>query len=257
MTTKKCVLIADDIKEYLYEEIPDDLRLICGADLEIITAADLQETLQKAVVHGRNSEQPLDLIVLDMHMPLHKGAKTIEPKAGIDALMVIQLLAKGEVASIDCPIVIYTAYASLQNCFLAAKAGARAYISKFQQEYDDRPTEGGREEFVSVCKELLSSIDKNTVSAYSQWLDINSRWLDVTFLGKWVALVQKNAAEKAGLADPSKHPERDGIVILSGATRKEVVDLVLSMPELLREFPEIFMVTKTEGLKATKMEEKK
>ena len=241
---RSLVLIADDAPSYRETTIPNLLRTMKGVQVDIIMAKDVHETIRQVLEHGPNSPNPLDLIVLDMHMPPEAAIALPEPTAGVWALNVI---SSSRLSSPHCPIVIFSAYPSFNDCFLAAQAGASAYITKLAQELPEKKTEGGPAEFVRVCQKLLSPEEKGKphgkpTALSNEWLKLNHEWLRKNFGGRWASFVFKKVAEKASLTDRTKYPERDGVVVLLGDCYEEVQALVLSAPALYRDVPPIIKV---------------
>ncbi len=241
------VLIADDVPSYRERAIPDLLRTIKGVQVDIITAKDVHETIRQVLEHGPDSPNPLDLIILDMHMPGTARTSSVLPDAGHEVLRVIHVLRDMHLCKPSCPIVVFSAYPSFEDCFRAAQAGASAYITKMTQDLPEGKAEGGPGEFVRVCQELLSPEEKDKprgkpTALSNEWLKMNHEWLRKGFGGRWASFVFKEVAEKASLTDRTKYPERDGVVVLLGDSYEEVQALVLSSPVLYRDVPPIIKV---------------
>ncbi len=138
------VLVADDDQKFREEHIPKALGRI---NARILKAADVAEACRLAVEHGPDSDDPLELVVLDMHMPLREDAIEAEHDGGIHFLK--------SILDIQRPAVVFTAYASFRNCTLAIRAGASAYLPKMSQEVYEGGREGGVDDLVATCKRLL------------------------------------------------------------------------------------------------------
>ena len=107
--SKMRILIADD-----EEGIRESLNLILSDDYELVFAKDGQETLAKL------SQEPVELVLLDIKMPKLDG---------LDVLR--QLKGRG----ISTPVIVLTAYQSVELAQDAIKLGARDYLPKpFERE---------------------------------------------------------------------------------------------------------------------------
>jgi CheY-like chemotaxis protein len=196
------------------------------------------------------------LIILDMHMPISEGKSVVENDAGIKVLHLLNVLTGMHLRDRRCPIVVYTAYPSFADCFQCAQAGAAAYVSKVITELPEGKVEGGPQQLVQVCQRLLSPVEREQPRGIStafsdEWGRINGLWLRKNYGRKWAAFVRTAVAQKAAqehtwLADRSKYPERDGVVVLLGDTYEEVVTLVLSSPALYQDVPPIIRIPSPE-----------
>ena len=105
------VLIADD-----EEGVRESLSLILSADHEILSVPDGDQAMEAI-----NRQGPFDLILLDIKMP---------KRDGLDVLR--QVKAKG----LSTPIVMLTAYQSVELAKEAVKLGASDYVTKpFNREH--------------------------------------------------------------------------------------------------------------------------
>jgi CheY-like chemotaxis protein len=138
------ILVADDDKEFREELIPTALGRI---NARIVSAADVDEACSIAEEHGPESKDPLELVVLDMHMPLDEEAIETVEDGGIQFLQ--------RIIAMQRRVVVFTAYASFRNCALAIRAGASAYLPKMEQELYEGGVEGGVDDLVETCKRLL------------------------------------------------------------------------------------------------------
>ncbi len=101
------ILIVEDDADMreLLEEILSD------ADFETVTAANGRF----ALAHVENEQAQIDLIVTDVQMPELKGD---------------ELLAKVRQARIETPVVVITAFGSVENAVEMVKQGAFSYLTK-------------------------------------------------------------------------------------------------------------------------------
>ncbi len=105
------ILIADD-----EEGIRESLNLILGEEYDLLFAQDGEETLAKL------QQEPCDLVLLDIKMPK------------LDGLEVLRRL-KAKPANHLPPILVLTAYQSVELAREAVKLGARDYLPKpFERE---------------------------------------------------------------------------------------------------------------------------
>ena len=106
---KPRILIADD-----EEGIRESLNLILGDDYDLTFACDGEETLDKLEAGG------YELALLDIKMPKLDG---------------VEILRQRNARRLDTPIVMLTAYQSIEMAKEAVKLGARDYIPKpFERE---------------------------------------------------------------------------------------------------------------------------
>ena len=235
---KLVVLIVDDEKEYREELLPNEFFNI-GAT--VVTASDVDSALRLiASRFGPSASEHLDLMVLDMHMPLAEYGASVDEEAGVKLLN--KLFSLHEYKLVECPVIVFTAYASFTNCVRAIKAGAADYIAKTATE---DPCEGGLNGLMSSCRRLLFPGPPRTrleTVPTADWLRLHGSWLRENFKEKWVAFIGEHIARSAGLADVAQYPVLDGIVILSGATYDEVRAAIANQPTLLEQLPTVVQV---------------
>lgn len=106
---KSRILIADD-----EEGIRESLNLILGEDYELVFARDGEETLAKL------KSDSFDLALLDIKMPKLDG---------------LDVLKRLQSAQVPTPILVLTAYQSIELAKEAIKLGAMDYLPKpFERE---------------------------------------------------------------------------------------------------------------------------
>lgn len=104
------ILVADD-----EEGIRESLSLILGEDYDLVFAVDGQETLAKLTA------ERFDLVLLDIKMPK------------LDGLDVMKRLKE---QGITAPVLVLTAYQSIELAKEAVKLGALDYVPKpFEREH--------------------------------------------------------------------------------------------------------------------------
>jgi CheY-like chemotaxis protein len=234
---KSLVLIVDDDSDYRESLLPIELERI-GA--RSVAASDVDGALRLIESKfGPGSSDRLDLVILDMHMPLGASPGPIDEKAGVKLLN--KVFGLHEYRLIDCPVVVFTAYGSFRNCVSAVQAGAAAYIPKAPLEDTG---EGGLNDLLSNCKALLfpEATTASNVLPSSDWLRLHGKWLQDRFHGKWVAFCREQTARYVGFTDTAKYPSLDGVVLLSGHSYEEVRSVVVTHPTLFEELPVIVEV---------------
>jgi len=107
--SKMRILVADD-----EEGIRESLSLILGDEYDLDFAADGEQTLAKL------TQQRFDLVLLDIKMPKRDG---------------LEVMKRLREAHIDAPILMLTAYQSVELAKEAVRLGALNYLPKpFERE---------------------------------------------------------------------------------------------------------------------------
>ncbi len=104
---KERILIVEDdaaMRELLEE-------VLAEADFEVVTAANGRF----ALAHVENEQEEIDLVLTDLQMPELKGD---------------ELLAKVRQTRIETPVVVITAFGSVENAVEMVKKGAYSYLTK-------------------------------------------------------------------------------------------------------------------------------
>ncbi len=104
---KERILIVEDdaaMRELLEE-------VLAEADFEVVTAANGRF----ALAHVENEQEEIDLVLTDLQMPELKGD---------------ELLAKVRQTRIETPVVVITAFGSVENAVEMVKRGAYSYLTK-------------------------------------------------------------------------------------------------------------------------------
>jgi DNA-binding NtrC family response regulator len=109
---ERILIVEDDadMRELLEEILAEE-------DYEIITAANGRF----ALAHIENEQERIDLIVTDVQMPELKGD---------------ELLRKARERRAETPVVVITAFGSVENAVEMVKAGAFSYLTKPFQTKD-------------------------------------------------------------------------------------------------------------------------
>ena len=226
------ILVADDDREFREELIPEALGRL---NARVLKAKDLQEACLVAAEHDASSEDALELIVLDMHMPLHEDTKEIAANGGIQFLRGFDLST--------CPVIVFTGYGSYRNCVGAAQAGAAAYLPKMTQDTFEGP-EGGVDQLVETCRRLLEKpkveADETRLPPDDDWLSRNYDWLCQEFGGRWIAFVHPVPTVKTGLAG-TKH---DGLLIVGDESQEKLRRTIVPELPRLGTIPPIVFVPK-------------
>jgi len=244
-TRKSLVLVADDEEEWqnLIRDSVEELNA------RVIVARNVQEACQLAAKHDPKSKDALDLVILDMWMPLDAGPipKTEEARkdkeekeqeGGIAFLRSYRL--------VKCPIIVFTQWPSFANCVKAAREGAWAYVSKRELE----SMEWGITVLQDLCRQYLpdSSAAKTAPTSSEErfpqsvpskdWLGRNYEWLRRECSGQWVALVSATAIQDREL----EKLEREGVAVIRGDSYEAVRELVVGDHAVLGQSPEIVFV---------------
>jgi CheY-like chemotaxis protein len=228
------VLIVDDDKEFREDIGPEFITKQLGS--RVIKAEDVESGLRQLAEHDPHSADPVDLLIIDMHMPLSDDEIKISDEAGILCLRYAKRF------NLDPPIVIvFTAHPSYDDCVRAAKDGADAYVLKLG--------EAGKEEplvvLETVCKQYLAqTIEKQAPVPSADWLGEHYGWLCGAFGGRWVALIEKDDAAKAGYDVSSENRVQAGLFIIVGDSYSEVRDQIIAESALWKAEPAIALLPK-------------
>jgi CheY-like chemotaxis protein len=184
------VLVADDDREFREELIPKALGELRA---RVLQAANVAEACFLAAKHGAGSDDPVELVVLDMHMPLHENCLDVARDGGIRTLQFF--------GRCTAPVVVFTAYPSFRNCVAAVRAGASAYLPKKSQSVYKEEPEGGRDDLVETCRRLLEGRPAEPPPPRTlpepDWMQENYEWLCGQFAEKWVAFIEPDKARAA------------------------------------------------------------
>ena len=222
---KPLILVVDDVPEYRESLLP---RLVEAIGCRVCKASNVQEAAIEASRHGPKSSDPLDLVILDMHLPLDAMSATVaEDDGGIQFLLGYRFYR--------CPVVVFTAYPSYRDCVVAMKAGATDYILKVRVG-----NEGGPDALREACERILKPTQgtEDAIPTRS-WIEENHQWLGARYRGKWVAFVDKALGEHAKLQVDA---ERDGVLLLAGDSYEDVRERIQTSPEVLRSRPSLLLV---------------
>lgn len=224
LTREPLVLVIDDVELFAKELLPE---MFSQMGCRVVSASNVQEGTKLAAQHAPESDDPLDLVVLDMHMPLEEAEGRIAQDAGIRFLKEYRLS--------DCPVVVFTAYPEFSNCVDAVKAGATAYIPKTSRKNQ----EGGPDDLRETCRRLLfESNEPEEVAPTKKWMQENSEELARRYNGKWVAFV---SMDMKGLNTEIGDP-LNGVLLIDGDSFDEVRRKVIDSSVVLGTLPPIFRV---------------
>ena len=106
MIKERILIVEDDaaMRELLEE-------VLAEADFEVVTAANGRF----ALAHIENEQEQIDLVVTDVQMPEIKGD---------------ELLAKVRMCRAETPVIVITAFGSVENAVEMVKRGAYSYLTK-------------------------------------------------------------------------------------------------------------------------------
>jgi CheY-like chemotaxis protein len=225
------ILVADDTPEYRDDIIPDRLGEDLGA--RSIGAGNVVDACVLAAKHHASSDDPLDLIVLDMHMPLHKDTIEVAKDGGIQFLRAYRL--------VQCPVVVFTAYWSFCVCERAIRSGATAYVPKQSVNTGDGGTEGGINDLVETCRRLLkpAAVAKPArLPPSDQWLRDHYTWLCQEYPNRWVAFIEAESARAARITGT----EREGLFVVVVESEERLQQTMISVVAKLGSVPPIVFV---------------
>jgi CheY-like chemotaxis protein len=194
-------------------------------NIRVVTGISIDEACIIMDQHRPESDDPLDLVVLDVQIT-----------EGYDGVEVLNRFREYRLISLDCPIMLFTTQPSYKNCIEAINAGVTDYIPK--SEVMDG--QDGFDKFAQSCAPYVSgkaSIARR-VTAIEEWLTRNQQWLNERFSGQWIAPVAVNAAQKAGIAVES----REGVAILHGDSCENLTRQIIDFPSIRCSLPRIFYV---------------
>jgi CheY-like chemotaxis protein len=227
-------LVVDDEPEW--REITRVMLQRIGA--EVLLADTIERACEIAAEHPPGSPAALTLAVIDMHMPRGTQDVPLDEQAGISVLRAVHVLHTYRL--VQCPVIVFTAWPSYENCAKAVKAGAWAYICK---KKDDDGTHGGSrgfDELKECCERILVRHEplETPVTPGDEWLDRNYRWLCGQFGGQWVAAVPRDRLSACG----ADLPHRDEVAVIVGSSFEAVREGVLKLLAILDDAPTIFFV---------------
>jgi CheY-like chemotaxis protein len=234
--SKPLVLVVDDEPEW--QEAIRTMLLRMGAEVRL--APTFQQACEIAAAHSPESAAPLTLVIIDMRMPQGAKEAQLDEQAGIHVLRAVHALQA--YGLVQCPMIVFTAWPSYENCVKAVKAGAWAYICKYRDEDGTHGASRGIDELKEWCERIVVSGEplESPLAADDTWLGRNYDWLRAQFGGQWVATVNR---ERLGEFAEGL-PQQEGVVVLAGSSFDAVRDAVLKLPAALRQTPTIFFVPK-------------
>jgi ActR/RegA family two-component response regulator len=223
------VMVVDDVPQYGEDQLP---RMVEAMGCRVCKAATVEQAIQKAAEHGPETLDPLNLAIIDMHLPYDSAslvAQDTDKAGGIHCLEAIRYLKL-----CGCPCVVYTAFPTFDDCVQAVHAGAAAYIPKKRIG-----EEGGAAALYKVSEGLLhGGTPRKEPVPSGEWMERNYEWLRQGFAGKWVAIV------KNGVASDAKPPipgvcERDGLAVFCADSYEALRDIIAGRKALVMELPAV------------------
>ncbi len=222
---KPLILIVDDVPEFREDRLPAFAKVLgCRSR----TGGNVQDALRLASEHGPDSGDPVDLVILDMHLPIDPDHINVADDGGLRFLHQYKFT--------ECPIVVFTAYPTFSNCVAAIQAGATAYVPKVKGD-----NEGGLDALRETCERLLRGADQAVeVPPTRDWIERNHVQLTSKFNGKWVAFVPKEVVKSATV--PQQLTELGGLLLLAGDSYEGVRAKIIELPSVLNAQPIILRV---------------
>ncbi|MBW2570096.1 MAG: response regulator [Deltaproteobacteria bacterium] len=180
MAKQRKVLIIEDKKR-----VREDLQRMFRMDDEFEFEVTGVETVEEAETVLKNEERRFDLVVIDWRLePLKDGG-----------LKILEDL-KSYLPKIK---IVYTAYATIEACVKAIKAGADDYIDKNQP--------GSMEKLLNSAKEKLRQRSDEEHEPDSEWLATHLDNLREKYYGEIIAFI-------------------DGKVVGHAKTKKELIEKI-------------------------------
>jgi CheY-like chemotaxis protein len=235
------ILVVDDDDEFREEIISPDLKEL-GA--RVIMARDVQEAVLMAANCDPEKGDSIDLLILDMHMPLSEEDIEIDKSAGIKTFNLIKEIS---LHSPHCRSIVFTAHPSFKNCVESVKSGIYAYIPKRKLTLSEEiGTEGGYNELISTCKHILEFLpsEKESMPPSIKWLEKNINWILDRYMNKWVVYIPKEVAIEAGFSDSAEYTYRDGIVIINRDSRLELIKFISGNLKTLKYISSVAFISK-------------
>ena len=231
---KPLVLIIDDDPEFRNDILPAFVKKrLKGRPIE---ATDIQTGITQFIAHDASSDEPVDLAIVDMHMPWTKDTVRIHEHGGLIVLQALQFIRSYKIN--HCPIIIFTAHQTYEDCVQAIKHGADDYIPKFTTE-----GESNIALLEAACKKALErKAEAKQEVPSSQWLAANYAWLCEQHGGQWVVLVDEEQARAAGLDTTLENTVRSGLYIIHGKSYENVRKQLSSRPPLWHNASEIALL---------------
>ena len=230
MKRKPLILIADDVEDYRERLLPKRVERLGG---RVCKASNVHDALTIAAKHGPDTDDALDLAIIDMHMPDDRDtASETNQEAGTQCLQLIK-----QFKLLRFPCIVFTAYPSFNDCVASARAGAVAYVPKVR-----KGSEGGPDALRVVCERLLSErepLNPTKIPPTSEWLDKNHKILSAEFGNDWVAFIDRKELTDAEIIG---RRELDGVVLLNGASYEDIRAQVINTAAILRARPAILKV---------------
>ncbi len=237
---KKTVLIVDDDQE-MHETIEDALKM--RFEVEVLTAEEPQQAIKLLVSRERAGSPPVDLIILDWHMPV--GGGTIVTDGGLFFLKGCQ--------TVVWPVLVYTSYPAFPTCVTAIQAGALDYICKNEPKEKEHPNDirWGIGYLMKRCHEVLYPEPMQDASFPSpEWHRTNDYWLMQRFGGKWVTFAQPDKTD--GSLEGEK---RDGVIIIARESYIDLLDVISSDNALFRQMPQTHLIKEVHNVQEEGVEQ--
>lgn len=171
METKKIIIIEDNetMRKELKRifELDDILK-----DFEILIAENVDQ------YYHLQKNHKLDVLIIDMRLAGVSGEIDLDAEGGLRVLNIFQFFRQKNHAAIA---IVFTAYASIEDCVQAMRFGAWDYIEKNQAQ--------SLKKLVGSIKEGLNKRFSTTEGPDSNWLEENLPNLAEDYGGEWVAFV--------------------------------------------------------------------
>ena len=211
---KPLMLVVEDSEDWRQM-----LRLLLEPlDCRLEMRETLDEAFEFADAHDAESNDPIDLVILDWRVP-DKADGAVDVKGGAAYLRRYNFLPR------TAPIIVFTAYPNYDECIEVINEGADYYLPKSEPGGVDNS-----QKLLDKCKELLKKpeerIEKEGKGAPSdEWFERNHEAVREQHAGNFAAFI---LASETFSVDPAVSVEElDGVKILGAKTHNELRRCIL------------------------------
>ena len=203
--------------------------------VRILLADDYRDGLRKVEQHSPNSDDPIDIVILDMRLPDPK-TNLLDLEGGIRFIKEYKYHL-----SPDVPIIVYSAYPDLDNCVKAVRAGACTYLPKESEEGRDRA-----QELYELCHEHLMARAQAASARWlpdENWFERHNREIKKRYAGHYAVFVAGDLMAEVG--DHQVSCELlGGVKVLAAISKQELKRVVFDNPELRERLPNVVFIEK-------------
>jgi len=203
-------------------------------DVQLKIAPNLTQGLEIAEQHAPDSENPIDLVILDMRIPVAKGDQA-------DLVGGIKFLTQYQFLSPSVPIIVFTAFEGYDNCVKAIKGGAYYYLPKM----DPMTNINNSKRLLEMCKELISREKEPEAEEHAspdeKWFDKHHHEVRERYPGRYVIFLPATIVAVQANSSVSCE-ELDGVRMLAADSYNKLRSCILQDPALRKYMPIIVFV---------------